>query len=92
MIPLAQACDFKGSRGDGVHIWKESDRALLRAELDAAYFHLYAIPRGDVEYILSTFSNTGLMDDDDCPTQQHLFERDSTGEMILREYDRLARS
>ena len=43
MLPLAKACDFKGSRGDGVHIWKEAERAEIRAELDAAYFHLYGI-------------------------------------------------
>src|SRR5262249_51209198 len=30
MLPLARACDFKGSRGDGVHIWKDSERAVLR--------------------------------------------------------------
>src|SRR5439155_6784062 len=45
MIPLAAACDFQGSRGDGVHLWKESERAQIRAELDAAYFHLYGIER-----------------------------------------------
>jgi hypothetical protein len=56
MIPLAKACEFKGSRGDGVHIWKEQERAEIRAELDAAYFHLYGIEREDVEYILSTFN------------------------------------
>ena len=61
MIPLAQACDFKGSRGDGVHIWKETERAEIRAELDAAYFHLYGIEREDAEYMLSTFTNTGLI-------------------------------
>jgi hypothetical protein len=61
MIPLAQACDFKGSRGDGVHIWKEEERAQLRAELDAAYFHLYGISRDDAEYILTTFTNTGVV-------------------------------
>jgi hypothetical protein len=40
MIPLAKACDFKDSRGDGVDLWKESERAELRAELDAACLHL----------------------------------------------------
>ena len=53
--------DFHGSRGDGVHLWKESERAELRAELDAAYFHLYGIGRDDAEYMLSTFTNTGLV-------------------------------
>ncbi len=86
MIPLAKACDFKGSRGDGVHIWKESERLQLRAELDAAYFRLYGINRADAEYILSTFSNTGLLD---FKGQQFLWKPGSIGELILQEFDRL---
>jgi hypothetical protein len=35
--------------------WDEARRFLLRAELDAAYFHLYGIAREDVDYILDTF-------------------------------------
>ncbi len=35
--------------------WDEERRFLLRAELDALYFHLYGIPRDDVDYILDTF-------------------------------------
>ncbi|MGI8982762.1 MAG: Eco57I restriction-modification methylase domain-containing protein [Pirellulaceae bacterium] len=88
MIPLAQACDFKGSRGDGVHLWKEEERAQLRAELDAAYFHLYGISREDAEYILSTFTNTGLVPADERPTQQLLWSPGSPGERILEAYDR----
>jgi len=49
MIPLAQACNFKEKSK-----WKE-ERDQLRAELDAAYFHLYALSRPDVEFILTTF-------------------------------------
>lgn len=30
-------------------------REVLRAELDAAMFHLYGIPRGDADYIMETF-------------------------------------
>jgi hypothetical protein len=89
MIPLAKACDFKGSRGDGVHVWKESERAEIRAELDAAYFHLYAVERKDVEYMLSTFSNTGFVPEDERGSQQVLWRRNSTGEMILDAFDRL---
>src|SRR5437763_1604302 len=81
MIPLAQACAFKGSRGDGVHIWKDAERAELRAELDAAYFHLYGIKRDDVQYILSTFANTGLTPQDERNTQTFLWSPGSTGEM-----------
>ncbi|MEK7732133.1 MAG: hypothetical protein AAB363_09795, partial [Planctomycetota bacterium] len=88
-IPLAKACEFKGSRGDGVHIWKEQERAAIRAELDAAYFHLYGIEREDAEYMLSTFSNTGLVPEDERGSQQFLWRSGSTGEMILEAFDRL---
>ena len=90
MIPLAKACGFKGSRGDGVHIWKEPERAVLRAELDAAYFHLYGIARDDVQYILSTFTNTGLRPEDERGGQQYLWANDSPGKMILDFYDQYA--
>lgn len=89
MIPLAQACDFKGSpgRGDGVHLWKEQERKELRAELDAAYFILYGIERADVEYILSTFTNTGYLPPDKRLNLNQPFERGSAGELILERYD-----
>ena len=35
--------------------WDDERRFLLRCELDAAYFHLYAIARDDVDYIMDTF-------------------------------------
>lgn len=92
MIPLAEACGFKGSRGDGVHIWKEAERAQLRAELDAAYFHLYGVARDDVEYILSTFTNTGLAPDADRGNQQFLWLPDSPAARILEVFDRFAAS
>jgi hypothetical protein len=91
MIPLAKACDFKGSRGDGVHVWKVAERAEIRAELDAAYFHLYGIERADVEYILSTFTNTGLGPEDMRGAQQFFWNPGSAGEMILEAFDRLQR-
>lgn len=89
MVPLAQACDFQGSRGDGVHIWKETERAEIRAELDAAYFHLYGFEREDVEYMLSTFTNTGLHREDERGSQQFLWNPGSVGEMVLEAFDRL---
>ncbi|MGY3520222.1 Eco57I restriction-modification methylase domain-containing protein [Micromonospora sp. PTRAS2] len=36
-------------------VWDRSRRATLRAELDAAYFHLYGVGRDDVDYIMDTF-------------------------------------
>lgn len=35
--------------------WDPARRELLRAELDAAFFHLYGIARDDVDYIMETF-------------------------------------
>jgi hypothetical protein len=36
-------------------VWDPDRRTLIRAELDAAYFHLYGVQREDVDYILDTF-------------------------------------
>lgn len=35
--------------------WDPARRAQIRAELDAAFFHLYGVSRADVAYILDTF-------------------------------------
>ena len=79
MIPLAEAAGFK----EKVHKWKEPERAELRAELDAAYFHLYGTSRDDAEYVLSTFSG---MTDDNGPT----LVANSAASEILDAYDALA--
>ena len=79
MRPLAEAAGFK----EGVHKWKEPERAELRAELDAAYFHLYGINREDAEYILSTFQ--GMTDGDEGS-----FTPTSAASRILEAYDALA--
>lgn len=89
MIPLAQACGFKGSRGDGVHRWKEEERAELRAELDAAYFHVYGIGRDDAEYILSTFTHTGFVPENDREPDGSPWAVGSIGERVLAAYDAL---
>lgn len=36
-------------------IWDDERRFLLRAELDAAFFHLYGLHRDEVDYIMDTF-------------------------------------
>lgn len=51
MVPMAQ--ELGSDRGPIV--WKEADRALVRAELDSAMFHLYGLDRDDVDYIMETF-------------------------------------
>jgi hypothetical protein len=78
MKPLAEAAGFE----EAVRKWKDDERAGLMAELDAAYFLLYAVERDDVQYILSTFQGAGQTDkgllDDLAPAQR-----------ILQAYDRL---
>jgi hypothetical protein len=48
---FAEDCGYAGEP----FRWDEARRFLLRSELDAAYFHLYGIVRGDADYILDTF-------------------------------------
>jgi len=54
----ALACGFT----EKIHKWKDEERDRLRAELDAAYFHLYGFAREDVDYFLSTFQ--GIVKED----------------------------
>ncbi len=78
MRPLAEAAGF----AEGVHKWKEDERAQLRAELDAAYFHLYQLSRDDVSYILSTFQ--GIAKED----QAHGGEG-PTRRLVMETFDKL---
>ncbi|BBZ55243.1 Eco57I restriction-modification methylase domain-containing protein [Mycolicibacterium phocaicum] len=63
--------------------WDPVRREVRRAELDAAFFHLYGIKRDDVDYILESF--TGVMRKD---MAQHGEYR--TRRMILEIYDAMA--
>ena len=44
--------------------WDPARRAMLRAELDAAFLHIYGVARDDVRYILSTFPIADRKDPD----------------------------
>jgi hypothetical protein len=63
--------------------WDTARRELLRAELDAAFFHLYGIDRDDVEYIMDTFPIVKRKDE-----AAHGEYR--TKRLILERYDALA--
>lgn len=84
MSPLAR--DF-GDAKEGVvnppHVWDENRRSWLRAELDAALFHLYGIERDDVDYIMDTFPIVRRKD-------ESAYGAYRTKERILRIYDALA--
>lgn len=81
MRPLAEAAGFK----EVIHKWNETDRALLKAELDAAYFHLYGIGREDAQYILGTFQGMNIGEDE-------IFTPSSTASGILEAYGQLTGS
>ena len=58
-------------------------RAQLRAELGAAFFHLYGIEREDVEYILDQFPVLRRSD-------EKAFGEFRTKRLVLAEFDKLA--
>jgi hypothetical protein len=65
--------------------WDEERRSLLRAELDAAYFHLYGIERDDVDYILDTFPIVRRKD-------EAAYGEYRTKRLILEIYDAMAKA
>jgi hypothetical protein len=66
-------------------IWEEERRRLLRAELDAAFFHLYGIERDDVDYIMETFPIVKRKD-------VAAFGSYRTKELILEVYDAMTQA
>jgi hypothetical protein len=65
--------------------WDTERRFWLRAELDAAFFHLYGITRDDVDYIMETFPIVKRKDEEAHGTYR-------TKEAILAIYDRMQRA
>jgi hypothetical protein len=63
--------------------WDPVRRSILRAELDAAFFHLYGIERGDTDYIMETFPLV-RKDDEEIYGEYH------TKRLVLERYDALA--
>ncbi|MFI7517525.1 Eco57I restriction-modification methylase domain-containing protein [Micromonospora echinofusca] len=61
-------------------VWDRPRRALLRAELDAAYFHLYGVVRDDADYIMDTFKVVRERD-------EKTYGEYRTKRMILEIYD-----
>ncbi|WP_416982994.1 Eco57I restriction-modification methylase domain-containing protein [Streptomyces sp. T028] len=62
-------------------VWDNERRFLMRAELDAAYFHLYGIERADVDLVLDSFRAFRNK-------QPELFEE--TKKEIVRVYEAMA--
>lgn len=79
LVHFARDCGYYGPPFQ----WEEGRRFWLRAELDAAFFHLYGIARDDVDYIMETFPIVKRKDE-----AQHGSYR--TKEAILSIYDDMA--
>ncbi|WP_150252490.1 Eco57I restriction-modification methylase domain-containing protein [Nocardiopsis deserti] len=65
--------------------WDEERRTIMRAELDALFFHLYGINRDDVDYIMETFPIVKRKDEAKYGTYR-------TKDLILEIYDRMAKA
>jgi hypothetical protein len=65
--------------------WDVDRRPLLRAELDAAFFHLYGLSREDTDYVLETFPIVKKSD-------EKKYGEYRTKRLILERYDALAAS
>ncbi|TYC22953.1 DNA methyltransferase [Micromonospora sp. MP36] len=63
--------------------WDDERRAVIRAELDAFFLHLYGVCRNDADYIMETFPIVKRKDETKYGTYR-------TKELILAEYDRMA--
>ena len=80
----ALANELKGLEGPAPKApWNPKLRAALRAELDAAFFHLYGIQRDDVDYIMDTFPIVKRKD-------EAAFGEYRTKRLILERYDAMS--
>ncbi|MEE6261176.1 Eco57I restriction-modification methylase domain-containing protein [Plantactinospora sonchi] len=65
--------------------WDPQRRELIRAELDAAYFHLYGVDRDDTDYILDTFKVLR-------EREMRIHGEYRTKQLVLASYDAMARA
>jgi hypothetical protein len=81
LAPFAQDVGYDGPP----YRWDPARRFLLRAELDAAFFHLYGITHDDAAYILETFPIVRRND-------EKVHGEYRTKRLILETYDAMAES
>jgi hypothetical protein len=65
--------------------WNEDRRMAIRAEIDAAYFHLYGLERSEVEYVMDSFDALRRREE----KSQNIGEF-RTKRLILERYDAFA--
>jgi hypothetical protein len=78
LAPFAMDLDYKGKP----FTWSDERRETIRAELDARFFQLYGLERGEVEYVLGTF--TVLRRREEAKFGEFRIQR-----LILEQFDRM---
>jgi hypothetical protein len=81
LAPLAKELDFHPPSNASSR-WDSERRFHLRCELDAAFFHLYGLPREDVEHVMDSFWIVRNRD-------EAAFDEYRTKERIVAAYDHL---
>lgn len=76
--PFAEDCGDTGAP----YLWDAERRHVLRAELDAAFFHLYGLSRDEVAYVMDTFP---IVRDNESDFGEYRTKR-----VVLETYDALA--
>ena len=78
---------FARDLGDGgaPFRWDQERRAVIRAELDAAFFHLYGLERDEVEHVMDSFAV--LRDNEKSELGEFCTRR-----LILERYDAIAKA
>ncbi|WP_447006524.1 Eco57I restriction-modification methylase domain-containing protein [Saccharothrix isguenensis] len=66
-------------------VWDGGRRVFMRAELDAAFFHLYGVSRDDVDHIMETFPIVKRKD-------EATFGEYRTKRLVLDVYDRMQKA
>lgn len=79
MVPFAKEAGWAGPP----FRWDAARRNLVRAELDAAFFHLYGLSPGDVEHVMDSFWIIR-------EREEKAFGSYRTKDLILRTYDMMA--
>ena len=79
LAPFAHDCGYSGRP----FRWDVQRRAMLRTELDAAFFHLYGLSKSDADYILDAFPITKRKDESQYGEYR-------TKRLILEAYDAMA--
>ena len=65
--------------------WDPDRRALLRADIDAAFFHIYGVSRSEADHILESFGLVRKYEERD-------FGEFRTKRLVLEAYDRMAKA